>query len=249
MVNNNKGKEIDLPVHRVIFIIVSFMLAILDMILLQEKIQIVFRMSNVFAMATALIIATIANFMALTWGWGNGKRLEAHAINPRSLRDFGLWVLIGFAYAAFRILPSLAPEWFDIPPEEVAPLKSEILQIVVLAISYIGSGLTIQDSAREIWDRDCVKARKAKKRFYELREDLAADSADIRESISILNNYGKNYKSLELQKKKTESAINKAEVATMSDIVTRMKIVHPEISPSDCKRVMQEVLESRNKLN
>lgn len=243
----NKGKNFETPVLRIVFIIVSFMLAILDMILLQEKIGIVFRMNNVFAMATALIIATIANFMALTWGWGNGKRLEKKSLNKRSLRDFTLWAVIGCSYVAFRLLPSLHPDWFDIEPEDITGLQEEIMQIVVLGISYVGSGLLIQDSAREIWDNDCVRARKAKKKFMELREDLAADSADIRESISILNNYEKNYKTLELQKKKTVSAINKAEIATMSDIETEMKKAHPEISPADCRRVRDEVLASRGK--
>ena len=244
---DNKGKNIDLPIYRVVFIIVSFLLAILDMIMLQEKVQIVFGISNIFAMLVALIIATIANFMALTWGWGNGKRLERRALNRRSARDFSLWVLIGLSYAAFRIIPVLWPERFPGMESRDTSIVVEVMQIVILGISYIGSGLLIQDSAREIWDNDCVRARKARKRFQELRDDIAADSADIRESISILNNYGKNYKSLEAQKKKTENAIGKAEAATMADIVTKMKTIHPEISPSDCRKVMDEVLQSRKK--
>lgn len=249
MENNKKGKEIDLPIHRIVFIVVSFALAILDMTLLQEKIQIVFSMSNIFAMVTAFIIATIANFFAFTWGWGNGKRLEKHAINPRSAVEFSLWVVVGFSYIAFRVLPSLHPDWFNIGDDEVSDLRNEILQIVVLAISYIGSGLTIQDSAREIFDRDCVKARKARKVFTELREDLAADSADIRESISILNNYSKNYESLETQKKTTETAIKKGEISTMSDIAARVKAANPEISPAKCEEVMDRILEKERKLD
>ena len=232
-------KNPDFPVYRVAFIIVSFLLGLLDMTLLYKVVHQLMGFNNGFSMLVSFIVATIANFTALTWGWGNGKRLERHSINKRSVGEFFAWFAIGCLYAAIRIiniLQNVGNDDFN--------WNGEIIQIVILAISYIGTGVLIQSSAREIWDADCVAFRKSKKRFDELHIDIADATADLQESIGILKNYDSNYRSLDEQKKEIEMAIHKSEEAVMADIVAVTVSNNPMISPIAANKVKEQVLDA-----
>ena len=69
MAKNTKiKKNPDISLGTYVIIGISFSLAILDMILLYGKFVELMNMTNAFAMLTAFIIATAANFIALTWG-------------------------------------------------------------------------------------------------------------------------------------------------------------------------------------
>lgn len=232
-------KNPDFPVYRVVFIVVSFLLGLLDMTLLYKVVHQLMRLGNGPSMLVSFIVATIANFTALTWGWGNGKRLEKHSINKRSIGEFFAWFAIGCMYAAIRtvnIVQNFNTEGFN--------WTGEIIQIVILAISYIGTGVLIQSSAREIWDADCVSFRKAKRNFDSLHADIADAAADLQESIGILRKYDSNYKSLDDQKKEIEMAIHKSEEAVMADIVAVTVSNNPMISPIAANKVKEQVLEA-----
>ena len=231
-------KDPDFPAIRVVFIIASFLLGLLDMTLLYKAVHNLMQMNNGFSMVISFIIATIANFTALTWGWGNGKRLEKHALNKRSLGEFFAWFAIGVMYAVIRVTNIMTN--IDNPDYNWV---GEVIQIIILAISYIGTGVLIQASAREIWDADCRTFRKAKKKFDMLHEDVAEASADLHEGLGILKKYDSNYITLEDQRDEIEAAIHKTEEAVMSDIVAVTLKKYPMISPSATNKVKELVLE------
>lgn len=233
-------KNPDFPIIRVVFIIASFSLAILDMMLLYRILPNIFTAIEEYqAMLIAFLLATVANFTALTWGWNNGRRLEKRAVNKRSLGEIFFWIAIGAAYAAIRVMDLLNK--MEANPEY--DVMGDIVQMVILAISYIGTGVLIQSSAREIWDADCVAFRKAKKKFDILHNDIADASADLHESIGILKKYDSNYATLDKQKAEIETAIHKSEEAVMSDIVAVTLKKYPMISPAAANQVKEQVLE------
>ena len=131
-------KNTDFPTYRVVYIVVSFLLGLLDMELLYVAIHQLLSLDNGMSMVVALILATAANFMALTWGIGNGKRLEEKTINKRSLGEFVGWVAIGVIYTIIRVVNltnKIGTDNFN--------LIGDIIQMAILAVSYIGTGTLI----------------------------------------------------------------------------------------------------------
>ena len=231
-------KNTDFPTYRVVYIVVSFLLGLLDMELLYVAIHQLLSLDNGMSMVVALILATAANFMALTWGIGNGKRLEEKTINKRSLGEFLGWVAIGAIYTIIRVVNltnKIGTDNFN--------LIVDIIQMAILAVSYIGTGTLIQASAREIFDADTSNFRRTKRKFEQIHEDIADADADLREAIGIMAKYDLNYKSLEKQRDKISNSIYKSEKAVMANLVGIMCSENQEISPSMANKVMEEVIE------
>ena len=234
-------KDPDFPVYRVVFIVVSFLLGLLDMTLLYKAVQVLLTdIDYGMSMIISFAIATVANFTALTWGWENGKRLEKHIVNKHSAGSFILWLAIGIIYAVIRVINIL--KGIDNNPD--FDWIGEAVQIVILAISYIGTGFLIQASARDIWDAECRAFRKTRKKFNAIHEDVADASADLHEDIGILKKYNLNYEALDHQKNKIEYAITHSEKAVMADIVSMTCAKNPMISPIQANKVMELVLDS-----
>lgn len=125
-------------------------------------------------------------------------------------------------------------------------LAGEVIQIIILAILYSSTGLTISAEARVIFDKDVSEYRKLKKEFEKSTEDIADVAADLQEQIGTLQKYSSNYTSLDLQRKKIDSSIRKAEESTMADIVGKMLSSNPEVTPSYAHQVKNEVLAKRD---
>lgn len=231
-------KNTDFPTYRVVYIVVSFLLGLLDMELLYVAIHQLTSLNNGMSMVVALILATAANFMALTWGMGNGKRLEEKSINKRSLGEFLGWVTIGLIYTTIRVvnlINKIGTDDFN--------LIGDIIQMAILAVSYIGTGTLIQASACEIFDADTSNFRRTKRKFEQAHEDIADADADLREAIGIMMKYDLNYKSLDKQRDKISNSIYKSEKAVMANLVGIMCSENQEISPSMANKVMEEVIE------
>ena len=237
-------KNPDFPIGSLLLIIFSFLLGFLDMSFLSQSF-VSFGMDSFLARLASLLLATMANFMAFTWGKGNGERMEKKTLNKRSLLECFLWIVIGIVYIVMRILEMVkldrgSGSFLDI-------YGDKIVMTAVLAVSYISTGILIQQSARKICWADAVAVRKAKKKFEDSREDLAEDSSELSESIGILSRFDMHFKSLEIQRKKIENGIYKAEKATMSDIVSKMLTRNTEISPSAAREVMDDVFATHKK--
>ena len=241
MAKNTKiKKNPDVSLGTYVIIGISFSLAILDMILLYGKFVELMNMTNAFAMLTAFIIATAANFIALTWERQNGQNLAKHAINKESLGTFISWALIGVGYAVVRIT-SICKNMSD--PNYSTQVIGDVIQIGILAISYIGTGVLIESSACKIWDAECVAYRADKKKYDAIHAQVTDQIADLEENIGILEKFERNYKTLDNQTAKVEDAIRKSEIGVMSDIVGHTCTQNPSISPSEANKVMDDVLE------
>lgn len=226
-----KKQNYNFPIGHAIAIVISFLLAILDMIFLYRAVQSVFGQSRVMAMIISLGIASIANYSAFQWGALIGSRARKRF----SFNSF-LWIFIGFLYAAIRgINIYMHPDKLDI--------RSEIFQMVVLAIFYIGTGLTIRSSAAHIFDADAVRYRKARKEFEEVHRYLAKTEKSLTEDFAILKNYGNHYEALLNQKNEIERGIEKTEKATAAAITGLVLKNNPTINATQAHIVMEESLD------
>lgn len=118
--------------------------------------------------------------------------------------------------------------------------------MIILAILYIGTGITISAEARNIWDCDESEYRHRKKTFFKQHSALSDDAADLQENIGKLKGYNHNYTALRQQYDKIRTSIHKAESASMADIVGKTLKSHPEVTPSEAHEVMNDMLKRRN---
>lgn len=245
VVNNENNQEkqrmvdVKFPVGRLVLIIISFLLGILDMTLLYPAVRSVFGMQNLMAMGFALMFATVANFMAYMWGYdaAKGKMKD-------SKLSFMAWCAIGVFYAVLRVIRIID----SVNTVENYNMTGDVLQIFVLAVLFISTGTLISSSAKEIGNVEACNARKLEKEFDEMHESLAAQSADIQQIISILENYDANYASLERQAKKVNGAIYRAEDSAMSDIVGYVLSKNKGVNPALAHKVKDEVMNRRKKV-
>ena len=223
--NKNKSShesainDVKMPVFPWIAIIGSFLLAVLDMVLLYKSVGKVFSFLGPepsLHMIVAFIIATLANTFAFLWGHENGRNLAEKSLNKKSLFNFMLWVLIGVFYVIVKIIGN-------------GGLDEAKIDLMVLAISYISSGTLIASSAAKIFNRDLADARKFEKRFSIIHEDLVAEAAEIRRLTEVLDNYNEVYESLDKQRDIKRKSIRRSEKASMSSVVGKIIENNPGI--------------------
>ncbi|MBO7720519.1 hypothetical protein J6S35_02705 [Candidatus Saccharibacteria bacterium] len=233
-----KKKRVEFPIGSLILTIASFLLAIFDMIMLQGPVNHLTHLGNGMSMIFSFVLATVANFTALLWGKENGENLSEHSINKHSRGFFITWVIIGLVYAMIRLLDLF------FTPGAMDNLLGNIIQIIPLTVSYVGTGTLISASAKRMFDSETAEARRAKKEFDYYHEKLSVEVAEIERAINMLQNYDRHYDSLKLQRNKTYLSISKTERSAMSDIVGRV-ISSNDIEPSLAYSVMEDVLKKR----
>ena len=242
MIENEEYFDVDFPYFRVVAIIVSVALGLLDMMFLYQAIHAMTGLGNGASMFAAFAIAEVANFSAFMMGYTNGKHLSQHAVNRKSAGYFVFWIILGLVYTAIRVSNFITRMN---NPELELNLFGEIFQFAILAISFIGTGSTIWSSARAVFDKRCADYRKTKKAFEMARENLTNAHADLQENYGNILNFDVNFKNLDLQKKKIEQSISRAEKATMSDIVGKVLSNNPGTNPATAREVMKDVLAQR----
>lgn len=231
----------DFPYFRVVMIIVSFMLGLLDMMFLYRAIHNLTGLGNGASMFAAFAIAEVANFTAFMMGQQNGENMSKHAINKKSAGLFAAWVILGIGYATIRIL-----NFISIINTPDFNLNGELLQFFILGISYIGTGTTIWSSSRHIFDKRAHDYRKAKKDFELARENLNNAFAELQSNYGSIINYNVNYKNLDTLKKNIEDNIKLSEKATMSDLGGKVLKAHQsEVNPVLIRQVIDKVLDER----
>ena len=236
----NKRKNPNLPAVRIIFIVVSFLLAFLDMALLSKSWQKATNHPVSTSTFIAFALATAANASALTWGYNNGRRMERKTFNKRSIAEAASWIILGLVYLVVRLI-----EVHKLLEEGNGDfLIGKIAEMAVLAVSYIGTGILITTSAREIFDADCVAYRLAKKEFEQAHDEIAENDAIIRQAIGVLEQYNLNYEALDSQKEKISSAIKKAERGTMES-VAGIQVVKHNINPVYVNEIIDEVINGK----
>lgn len=236
---NIKKKEITSDVGRWVIIIVCFLLAILDMIMLRDALGKVIQGlgSNAMKSLTAFVIATVANFNAFLWGMETGRNLRRRSVNKNSVLSFCIWVVIGIFYIIVKISS------FD------DNILNNLVELSLLMILYASTGLTISAEARVIFDRDVREYKRLQKQLELYSATLADEVSEIRKNLDILDGFEDNFKTLDDQYAKIKSTIKKSEESAMADIVGKMLAGHPEVTPSEAHKVMDEMLAKREKEN
>ncbi len=222
-------------------IAVSFGLAILDMFFLRDVLSDNLGFDPIGASIIALALATAANATALLWGRQKGLR--------EAWKSFMVgWIFLGITYAALRSVSFvnnvvLCNDWsFDSIMEQLIPA-------IVLTISYVGTGTMLQWAGSRLWDYDAVNYLEARKAFKSAHAKVINNRVAILEMAKRLNEYGKNYTSLDHQYDIHMEKIRKNEHSTMSLIVAKTIADHPEISPTAANKVMNDVLGERDRQN
>lgn len=222
-------------------VIVSFSLAVLDMLFLQGVLMDNIGFDPTSASVVALALATAANIAALLWGRQKGLRDSWKSFM------FG-WIFLGIAYAAIRSISFvneivLRGDWsFNTIMEQLVPA-------IILTISYVGTGSMLEWAGAKIWDIDTVNYLDSKKAFKRAHSKIINNRAAILEMAKRLDEYQKNYDTLNHQYDIHMEKIRKNEHSTMSLVVAKTIADHPEISPTAANKVMDEVLEDRDRRN
>ena len=222
-------------------IAISFGLAIFDMFFLRDVLKDNLGFGLIGASIASLALATAANATALLWGRQKGLR--------DSWKPFMFgWIFLGVAYAAIRSISFvdgvvIDNDWsFDSIMEQLIPA-------IVLTISYVGTGSMLEWAGSKLWDIDVVNYLESRKAFKQAHAKIVNNRATILEMAKRLKEYGKSYESLDYQYDIHMQKIRKSEYSTMSLIVAKTIADYPEISPTAANKVMDEVLEERDRQN
>lgn len=222
-------------------IALSFGLAIFDMFFLRDVFKDNLGFDLVGSSLASLALATAANVAALLWGKQKGLRDQWKAFMIG-------WISLGVAYAAIRSISFIngiiiENDWsFD-------AIMGQLVPAIVLTISYVGTGTMLEWAGSRLWDLDVVNYLEAKKAFKQSHAKIINNRAVILEMQKRLQEYEKNYTSLDHQYEIHMEKINKSERATMALIVAKTIADHPEISPNACDDVMRAVLKERDSQN
>lgn len=222
-------------------IALSFGLAIFDMFFLRDVLKDNLGFNLIGASVASLALATAANATALLWGRQKGLR--------DSWKPFMWgWILLGFAYAVIRSISFVDSividnDWsFDTIMEQFVP-------VVVLTISYIGTGSMLEWAGSKLWDVDVVNYLQSRKAFKQAHRIIVNNRAAILEMAKRLREYEKNYETLNHQYDIHLKKIRKSEHSTMSLIAAKTIADYPEISPTAADKVMNDVLQERDRQN
>lgn len=220
------------PFVTYVLMIASFALALLDMTMLRDSVGAILRTDIDTSSILAMAIATIANLFALDWGRENGRNKSAKKLNKNSITGFLGWVLFGLVYVILKITAAFKSGSVD--------WVTECAEFVILAASYIFSGLSIENSAREIWDADSSACRAAEESYNSQRKNIAVEDSKINKMLSSLENYNQNYDTLDRQYKKQQDAIRHAEDAVINTILGKTLQDNPSVLPDDAKKVIEQ---------
>lgn len=222
-------------------VVVSFSLAILDMMYLRDVFVKYADFSVTEASIIAFALATVANISALLWGRQKGLRKSGASF-------MWSWIVLGLVYFLIRLVAIyneiILPKDFDF-----SAIISQLLPVIILTISYIGTGTTIEWASKQLFDINVTNYIKTKKAFHEEHAKIANNHAALWEMIENLQKYKDNYVSLDKQYEKHKDNIRKNEKSTMARIVSKVIASNPSINPGDANRVMENVLAERDHEN
>ena len=145
---------------------------------------------------------------------------------------------------AARWAASLKPGDF-----EFSAIIGQLLPVIILTISYVGTGTTLEWAGRQLWDVNVVNFLRSQKAFHADHAKIANNHAALWEMIENLQKYRENYTSLDKQYEKHKDNIRKNEKSTMARIVSKVIANNPSIDPVDANRVMEDVLAERDHEN
>lgn len=215
----------------ILMMLFSFGLAFYDMTVLQQGLRILTNSNATMSSMLALGIATIANLFALSWGMANGRTKAKRVINKSSLIGFVGWLVFGIVYVVIEVVNT---------EKHNVNIMNQIGQYIILAASYILSGISIQKAARDIWDADSSACRASEAEYKKLVKKIASRETRINYMLTALENYNQNYDILNEQYAKNIEAIDHAESSVINEILGKTLLENPEITPSEAKNVVEQ---------
>lgn len=225
-----------IPGMTIMLMAASFALAFLDMTMLKNSISTVIAGTTPKnAAILAFAIATMANLFALDWGRENGRNESKKKINKESRIGFAGWLLFGSIYVLLKSI-----DLCDADISNLSELLGKIGEFILLASSYIFSGLSIEAGASEVWNVDASSCRKSESEFTEKVKLIANEDPKIDKMLSSLENYNQNYDTLDAQYQKQLDAIRHAEDSVINEILGKTLQANPEITPSDAQEVVEQ---------
>ena len=222
-------------------VIISFSLAILDMMYLRDVFEKYADFNVVEASIIAFTLATVANISALLWGRQKGLRKSGKSF-------MWSWIVLGLVYFLIRFVAIynevLLPGNYDFKS-----IISQLLPVIILTISYVGTGTTIEWASKQLFDINITNYLNTRKAFHIEHARIANNHAALWEMIENLQKYNDNYVSLDKQYGKHKDNIRKNEKSTMARIVSKVIAANSSIDPSDANQVMENVLAERDREN
>lgn len=222
-----------------IAIVVSFLLAIMDMFFLKEVFERYFYFPDWGGALSALALATAANISALLWGKQKGERESGKGF-------LWGWILLGIAYFVLRLIP-FYNEVIAKNTWELKPIIEHLGRAIILAISYIGTGTMIEWAASQLWDIDIVNYLKTKNEFESQNAIIANNRSAVLKMVEDLENFDNNYKILDKQYDKCVDKIFKYDEATINMTAGKTKRLNLDIDPEEVDKIVNRVLENRRK--
>ena len=213
----------------------GFGLAFFDMTVLQKGLHLITNANTSQSSLLALAIATIANTFALDWGKTNGMKKTKHVINKESMMSFLAWVAFGIGYIVIEYVTVMNA----INEGETINWFNQIGQFILLALSYVFSGIAIQKSSRDIWDADSSACRASEAEFNLMSDRVAKTDSKINYMLTALENYNQKYDTLKEQYDKQEEAIRHAEDSVVNEILGKTMQQNPEVTPSEARKVVE----------
>lgn len=158
------------------------------------------------------------------------------------------WIILGLIYFMIRGV-AIYNEIIAAGAYDFKAIISQLLPVVILTISYVGTGTTLKWAGKQLWDADIYNFLIAQRAFHEAHEDIANNRAALWQMIETLQKYNDNYISLDKQYEDIKNSIRKSEKATMATITGKVIAANPSIDPVDANLVMDRVLEERDNEN
>lgn len=222
-----------------IAIIISFLLAIMDMFFLKEVFEKYFHFADWGGALSALALATAANITALLWGKQKGERESGKGF-------LWGWIFLGIAYFVLRLIP-FYNEVVAKNAWELKPIIEHLGRAIILAISYIGTGTMIEWAAIQLWDINIVNYLKTKKEFESQNDIIANNRSALLKMVEDLENFSDNYKVLDKQYENCANKIFKYEEATINMTAGKTKRLNLDIDPEEVDKIVGRVLEKRKR--
>lgn len=200
------------------------LLMIYDVSRLQTGYHAFLKTNMSFSIILAFMTAFVANVFAFDWGMRNGRNSAKRIFNKNSIISFLCWVAMGV--------------WYGVIMSKSG--QADVESCILLAISYIVSGILLQIAARDIQNVDAAACRAAESEYSELNKKLSKDNAEIDYMLTSLDNYGQNYDLLNEKYEQQLGAIRKAEDSVVNEILGKTLQQNPEITPSEARKVVAQ---------
>lgn len=217
------------------------LLSFLDMLLLSSAIERMLDTDQLNASILAFALALVGSVTAFLWG-------RSQALHPKrrswSFYEPWIWIAICLIFVAIRAVVILL-DVQEYPEDVFTTVSSEVLMALVLTVLYIGTGLAIRAEARKIFDPTLFTEWRRIGAAKKVQGRIAKKFAKADSMILELDQFSKNYRSLQKLYIIRKNSLYDAERTTLSSVVKRILEDNPQLDPQVVEDILQSVLAGR----